>query len=97
MSAARSRDARRVHALLVVAGSLLSACRTWRPVGDADPAASLRSAPPPVVRVAVRSWPGPVLLDAPRVVGDSLIGTQLAARGGQRGERVAVPLAAVER
>jgi hypothetical protein len=36
-----------------------------------------------------------VYLEAPQVVGDSLIGTQTAALGQRRGSRVAVPLAAV--
>jgi hypothetical protein len=47
--------------------------------------------------VTVTGWPEPVLVGAPQVVGDSLVGTRIAALGEHRGPRVAVPLTAVTR
>ena len=86
------------HRVLVLALLGLGACATtWRPASGADPAASLRASPRTAVRVTVTGWPEPVLVGAPQVVGDSLIGTRIAALGEQRGPRVAVPLTAITR
>ncbi len=86
------------HRSLVLALLGLGACvSTWRPASGADPAASLRASPRAAVRVTVTGWPEPVLVGAPQVVGDSLVGTRIAALGEQRGPRVAVPLTAVTR
>ena len=86
------------HRALVLALLGLGACvTTWGPASGADPAASLRASPKAAVRVTVTGWPGPVVVGAPQVVGDSLVGTRIAALGEQRGPRVAVPLAAVTR
>jgi hypothetical protein len=86
------------HRALVLALLGLGACATtWRPVRGADPAASLRASPKAAVRVTVTGWPEPVLIGSPQVVGDSLVGTRIAALGQQRGPRVAVPLTAVTR
>jgi hypothetical protein len=76
----------------------LGACvTTWGPASGADPAASLRASPKAAVRVTVTGWPGPVVVGAPQVVGDSLVGTHIAAPGQQRGPRLAVPLTAITR
>jgi hypothetical protein len=86
------------HRALVLALVGLGACATtWRPASGADPAASLRASPPAAVRVTVTGWPEPVLIGTPQVVGDSLVGTRIAALGEQRGPRVAVPLTAITR
>jgi hypothetical protein len=80
----------------------LGACATtWRPASGADPAASLRAASraasPVVVRVTVTGWPEPVLVRAPQVVGDSLVGSRLTLVENVRGPRLAVPLTAITR
>ncbi len=86
------------HRSLVLALLGLGTCvSTWRPASGADPAASLRASPRAAVRVTVTGWPEPVLVGAPQVVGDSLVGTRIAALGAQRGPRLAVPLTAVTR
>jgi hypothetical protein len=86
------------HRALVLALLGLGACATtWRPASGADPAASLRASPRPEVRVTVTGWPEPVVVGTPRVIGDSLVGTRIAAPGQQRGPRLAVPLTAITR
>jgi hypothetical protein len=86
------------HRALVLALVGLGACvTTWGPASGADPAASLRASPKAAVRVTVTGWPGPVVVGAPQVVGDSLVGTRIAAPGQQRGPRLAVPLTAITR
>jgi hypothetical protein len=83
---------------LVLALLGLGACATaWRPASGADPAASLRASPGAPVRVTVTGWPEPVVVGSPRVVGDSLVGTRIAALGQERGPRLAVPLTAITR
>jgi hypothetical protein len=47
--------------------------------------------------VTVTGWPEPVLVGAPQVVGDSLVGSRLGAASDLRGPRLAVPLAAITR
>ncbi len=89
-----------VRRALLVALSGLGACAGWHPVGSAAPAASIRAtrwAPRSEVRVFVAGQPEPVVVGAPRVVGDSLIGSQVRAAGDRNGPRVAVPLAAITR
>jgi hypothetical protein len=86
------------HRAIVLALVGLGACATtWGPASGADPAASLRASPKPEVRVTVTGWPEPVVVGTPRVVGDSLVGTRIAAPGQQRGPRMAVPLTAITR
>jgi hypothetical protein len=62
-------------------------------VSDAD----LRASPRRQVRVTVTGWPEPVVVRGPRVIGDSLVGTRVAAPGDVRESRVSVPVAAVTR
>jgi hypothetical protein len=77
----------------------LSACAgTWRPVSDAD----LRASPRRQVRVTVTGSPEPIVVRNPRVIGDSLVGTRVAASRDALEPRVpetrvAVPVAAVTR
>jgi hypothetical protein len=86
------------HRALVLALVGLGACvTTWGPASGADPAASLRASAGAEVRVTVTGWPEPVVVGAPQVVGDSLVGTRIAGPGQQRGPRVAVPLTAITR
>ena len=72
----------------------LSACATWGPVGGGT-TASLPARLPPEARVRVADRPRPLLLRAPQVVGDSLVGWQIARPGARTGPRVAVPVRAV--
>jgi hypothetical protein len=90
----RATPARSARAFAALTLAALGACATLGPVGGGTPA-SLPARLPPAVWVTVTGWPRPVYLEAPQVVGDSLIGTQTAALGQRRGSRVAVPLAAV--
>ena len=86
------------HRALVLALVGLGACvTTWGPASGADPAASLRASAGAEVRVTVTGWPEPVLIGSPQVVGDSLVGTRIAALGEQRGPRMAVPVSAITR
>jgi hypothetical protein len=88
---------------VVLGLSGLCACAStpsWRAVGGAAPAATLRESPgalrtPLPLRVWVTGWPDPVLVRAPQVVADSLVGTRVATLRDDRGPRIAVPLAAV--
>ena len=92
------RTCRRWRATGVALGLAASgACATWRPVGGADPVASLRASPPADVRVTVSGWPGSVVLHSPQVVGDSLVGTHVADARDARGSRLAVPIGAIRR
>lgn len=77
-----------------VAAVALGACATWGPVGSGA-AATLPPHLPPEVRVRVADRPEPFLLRAPTLVGDSLVGWQIARPGGRTGVRVAVPVRAV--
>ena len=87
--AARMRAVAR--ALPTAALAVLAGCYSWGPPRDAT-GATLRTSLPPELRVVVAGWPAPVVLQTPRVVGDSLVGVHNSGTGRTR---VAVPLASV--
>ncbi len=89
-----------VRRALLLALACVGACASWHPMGGTDPAASIRTtrwAPRSEVRVFVTGQAAPVVVGAPRVVGDSLIGSEVRAPGDRNGPRVAVPLVAITR
>lgn len=97
--ASSSTDAWRLVERLVGVWAVwaLGACVTWRPVRGDGAAEALRATTRPEVRLHVTGWRGPVLVHAPRTVGDSLVGTRITTLGEREGPRLAVPLTAIAR